>query len=109
MLSASLAALDLAVPYCRTLSKWTDSQFAALKSVAVVEMVRCLLVEAVGSIAEECRGKGCDDSSVNAKASTKVFRRVGAFHHISCLKKYEHVCTPTTPYPTIFRRSGTAQ
>ena len=85
MLSASPSALDLVVPYARTLSKWTDSQFAALKSVAVVEWVRCLLVEAVGSIAEECRGKGCDDSSVNAKASTKVFRRVGAFRHVSCL------------------------
>ena len=85
MLSASPAVLDLAVSYSRTPYRWTDSQFAALKAVAVVEWMRCLLVEAVGSIAEECRGKGCDDSSVNAKASTKVFRRVGAFRHVSCL------------------------
>ena len=67
------------------------------------------LVFQVGRSAEECRGKGCGDSTVNAKASTKVFRCVGAFHHVSCLKMYEHICTPTTPYPTIFRRSGTAQ
>ena len=107
MLSASPAALDLVVPYSRTPCRWADAQFAALKQAAQVELLRCLLVEVVGRSAEECRGKWCDDSSVNTKASTKVFRRVGAFRHVSCLKKYEHVCTPTTPYPTIFRRPVT--
>ena len=48
-------------------------------------MYECGLVFQVGRSAEECRGKGCDDSSVNAKATTKVFRRVGAFRHVSCL------------------------
>ena len=67
----------------------------------------CGLVFQVGRSAEECRGKWCDDSSVNAKVSTKVFRRVGAFRRVSCLNTYEHVCTPTTPYVTIFRRPGT--
>ena len=48
-------------------------------------MYECGLAFQVGRSVEECRGKGCDDSSVNTKASTKVSRRVGAFRHVSCL------------------------
>ena len=85
MLSASPAAPDLAVPYSWTPYRWTDSQFAALKSVVHLELMRYLLEEDFGHIAEECWEKSCDDSSVNKKVAAKVFRRVGAFRRAACL------------------------
>ena len=85
MLSASPAALDLVVSYSRTAYRGTDSQFAALKSVAQLALMTCLLAEGIRRNAEERQEKWCDDSSVKKKAAAKVFRRVGAFRHVSCL------------------------